>query len=159
MTFDILKAIILGIVEGLTEFVPVSSTGHLLLVQRFFGFADEDFGKTFAVLIQFGAILALLSIYFVRLWKLALGFFTDPAARRQRVLGVRRFRCSRRPGRGRARPHRWARAVALRSLPCRRPDCPARAVGAAVHHSRDTPAPAGEPGPALSGTGGGWSSG
>src|SRR5437764_568307 len=57
MTFDIIKAIILGIVEGLTEFVPVSSTGHLLLVQRFVGFADEDFGKTFAVLIQFGAIL------------------------------------------------------------------------------------------------------
>ena len=82
MTFDGIKAIILGIVEGLTEFVPVSSTGHLLLVQRFFGFADEDFGKTFAVLIQFGAILALLSIYFVRLWKLAIGFFTDPASRR-----------------------------------------------------------------------------
>jgi undecaprenyl-diphosphatase len=87
MTFDIIKAIILGIVEGLTEFVPVSSTGHLLLVQRFFGFADEDFGKTFAVLIQFGAILALLSIYFVRLWKLALGFFSDPAARRF-VIGI-----------------------------------------------------------------------
>ena len=45
--------------------MPVSSTGHLLLVQRFFGFADEDFGKTFAVLIQFGAILALLSLIFV----------------------------------------------------------------------------------------------
>ena len=87
MTFDIIKAIILGIVEGLTEFLPVSSTGHLLLVQRFFGFADEDFGKTFAVLIQFGAILALLSIYFVRLWQLAIGFFTDPAARRF-VIGV-----------------------------------------------------------------------
>ncbi len=87
MTLDVIKAIILGIVEGLTEFVPVSSTGHLLLVQRFFGFADEDFGKTFAVLIQFGAILALLSIYFVRIWKLALGFFTDPAARRF-VIGV-----------------------------------------------------------------------
>src|SRR3954470_18472763 len=87
MTFDVIKAIVLGIVEGLTEFVPVSSTGHLLLVQRFFGFADEDFGKTFAVLIQFGAILALLSIYFVRLWKLALGFFTDPAARRF-VIGI-----------------------------------------------------------------------
>ena len=87
MTLDIIKAIVLGIVEGLTEFLPVSSTGHLLLVQHFFGFADEDFGKTFAVLIQFGAILALLSIYFVRLWKLALGFFTDPAARRF-VIGV-----------------------------------------------------------------------
>ena len=82
MTFDILKAIILGIVEGLTEFVPVSSTGHLLLVQRFFGFADEDFGKTFAVLIQFGAILALLSIYSVRLWQLAVGIFNDAQARR-----------------------------------------------------------------------------
>jgi undecaprenyl-diphosphatase len=87
MIFDIIKAIVLGIVEGLTEFVPVSSTGHLLLVQRFFGFTDEDFGKTFAILIQFGAILALLSIYFVRLWQLAVGFFTDPAARRF-VLGV-----------------------------------------------------------------------
>ncbi len=80
MTFDIIKAIILGIVEGLTEFMPVSSTGHLLLVQRFFGFADEDFGKTFAVLIQFGAILALLSIYFVRLWRLRSAF--SPIRRR-----------------------------------------------------------------------------
>ena len=87
MTFDIIKAIILGIVEGLTEFLPVSSTGHLLLVQRFFGFADEEFGKTFAVLIQFGAILALLSIYFFKLWRLLIGFFTDPESRRF-VLGV-----------------------------------------------------------------------
>jgi undecaprenyl-diphosphatase len=87
MTFDLIRAIVLGIVEGLTEFLPVSSTGHLLLVQRFFGFADGEFGKTFAILIQFGAILALLSIYFVRLWGLAIGFFTDPAARRF-VIGV-----------------------------------------------------------------------
>ena len=87
MTFDIIKAIILGIVEGLTEFVPVSSTGHLLLVQRFFGFADEDFGKTFAVLIQFGAILALLSIYFVRLWQLLIGFFKRTEDRRF-VIGI-----------------------------------------------------------------------
>jgi len=87
MILDVIKAIILGIVEGLTEFIPVSSTGHLLLVERFFGFADEDFGKTFAVLIQFGAILALLSIYFFRLWHLLIGFFSDPGARRF-VIGV-----------------------------------------------------------------------
>jgi undecaprenyl-diphosphatase len=87
MTLDLLKAFILGVVEGLTEFVPVSSTGHLLLVQRFFGFADDEFGKTFAVLIQFGAILALLSIYFFKLWRLATGMFSDPDARRF-VIGV-----------------------------------------------------------------------
>jgi undecaprenyl-diphosphatase len=87
MSFDLFKAFVLGVVEGLTEFVPVSSTGHLLLVQRFFGFDDDDFGKTFAVLIQFGAILALLSIYFFRLWQLAIGMFNDPAARRF-IIGV-----------------------------------------------------------------------
>jgi undecaprenyl-diphosphatase len=87
MSSDIIKAFILGIVEGLTEFLPVSSTGHLLLLERFFGFDDDQFGKTFVVLIQLGAILAILSIYFMRLWKIALGFFTDPAARRF-VIGV-----------------------------------------------------------------------
>ena len=85
--FDLLKAVFLGLVEGLTEFIPVSSTGHLLLIQRFFGFDDEDFGKTFAVLIQLGAILAILSVYFVRLWKLFIGMFTDPASRRF-VIGI-----------------------------------------------------------------------
>jgi undecaprenyl-diphosphatase len=87
MTFDIIKAIILGVVEGLTEFIPVSSTGHLLLMQRFFGFGDDDFGKSFAILIQFGAILALLSIYTVRLWQLFIGMFNSPQARRF-ILGV-----------------------------------------------------------------------
>src|SRR5215469_3619643 len=87
MVFDFVKATILGIVEGLTEFIPVSSTGHLLLIDHFFGFADEDFGNTFAVLIQLGAILALLSIYFTRLWRLALGMFTDAHARRF-VIGI-----------------------------------------------------------------------
>ena len=87
MTFDLFKAFVLGVVEGLTEFLPVSSTGHLLLVQRFFGFDDDDFGKTFAVLIQFGAILALLSIYFSRLWRIAMGMFSNPSDRRF-VIGV-----------------------------------------------------------------------
>src|SRR5262249_42247245 len=87
MLFDLFKAFFLGVVEGLTEFLPVSSTGHLLMVQHFFGFDDDDFGKTFAILIQFGAILALLSIYFFRIWQLAIGMFNDPAARRF-ILGV-----------------------------------------------------------------------
>jgi undecaprenyl-diphosphatase len=87
MTFDLFKAFVLGVVEGLTEFLPVSSTGHLLLVQHFFGFNDEEFGKTFAILIQFGAILALLSIYFFRLWQLALGMFSDRAAQRF-IIGI-----------------------------------------------------------------------
>src|SRR5215470_5597204 len=77
MTLDLIKAVFLGIVEGLTEFIPVSSTGHLLLVGHFFGFDDESFGKSFDVLIQLGAILALLSIYFSRLWRLFLGMFTN----------------------------------------------------------------------------------
>ena len=89
LSFDLIKAVVLGIVEGLTEFLPVSSTGHLLLVGQFLD-ADptrKEFWDTFSVLIQFGAILALLSIYFGRLWRLALGFFTDPEARRF-VIGV-----------------------------------------------------------------------
>src|SRR5215203_2058236 len=77
MLFDLIKAAILGVVEGLTEYLPVSSTGHLLLIEHFFGFDDQDFGKSFAILIQFGAILALLSIYFARLWKLVIGMFTN----------------------------------------------------------------------------------
>ena len=87
MLLDVFTATILGIVEGLTEFIPVSSTGHLLLVQHFFGFGDETFGKSFAVLIQLGAILALVTIYFVRLWKIALALPSDPDARRF-TLGV-----------------------------------------------------------------------
>jgi undecaprenyl-diphosphatase len=87
MWLDLFKAGALGIVEGLTEFVPVSSTGHLLLVQRFFGFDDEGFGKTLAVLIQRGALLALLSIYFLRLSRLVGRMFSDRAGR-QFVIGV-----------------------------------------------------------------------
>jgi undecaprenyl-diphosphatase len=84
---DVVKATVLGIVEGLTEFLPVSSTGHLLLIEHFFGFGDADFGKTFVILIQLGAILAILSVYFVRLWAIAIGMFSDRAKLRF-VLGV-----------------------------------------------------------------------
>ncbi|MGO4713640.1 undecaprenyl-diphosphate phosphatase [Bradyrhizobium sp. 2TAF24] len=87
MFTDAIRALILGIVEGVTEFLPVSSTGHLLLVQHIFGLDESGFWKTFAVLIQLGAILAILLIYFQRLWRIALGMFSDPDARRF-VIGV-----------------------------------------------------------------------
>jgi undecaprenyl-diphosphatase len=87
MLSDLIKAVLLGVVEGLTEFLPVSSTGHLLLLERFFGFNDEAFGKTFVVLIQLGAILAILSVYFAKLWRIFIGAFSDPAPRRF-IVGV-----------------------------------------------------------------------
>jgi undecaprenyl-diphosphatase len=89
MLSDVLNAILLGLLEGITEFIPVSSTGHLLLLEHFLGEggARKAFWDSFAVLIQFGAILALLSIYFARLWTIAVNFFTDPWARRF-VIGV-----------------------------------------------------------------------
>ena len=73
-------ALILGIVEGLTEFIPVSSTGHILLLGHFLGF--ESTGKTFEVLIQLGAILAILTVYSARLWKIAVALPSDQNARR-----------------------------------------------------------------------------
>jgi undecaprenyl-diphosphatase len=73
-------ALVLGLVEGLTEFIPVSSTGHILLLGHFIGFKSN--GKTFEVLIQLGAILAILSVYFARLLQLAMALPSDPKARR-----------------------------------------------------------------------------
>lgn len=84
---DLVKAAVLGIVEGLTEFLPVSSTGHLLLMEHVLGWGDGAFGKSFAILIQLGAIFALLTIYFGRLWALATNMFTDRDAARF-VIGV-----------------------------------------------------------------------
>lgn len=82
---QIVEALFLGLIEGLTEFLPVSSTGHLLLIGHFLGF--ESTGKTFEVLIQLGAILAILAVYFNRLWAIAKALPHDPDARRF-VLGV-----------------------------------------------------------------------
>ncbi|MES2835683.1 MAG: undecaprenyl-diphosphate phosphatase [Pseudomonadota bacterium] len=79
---DWIAAIILGLVEGLTEFIPVSSTGHLLLAKAALNLPDEPW-NTFIVMIQLGAILAVVAVYFQRLWKVLLGLpGKDPAARR-----------------------------------------------------------------------------
>src|SRR3954454_15845266 len=75
MMSDALRAVILGIIEGVTEFLPVSSPGHLLLAERFFDLGDGGFWKSFAVLIQLGAILAIVALYFGKLWRIARGVF------------------------------------------------------------------------------------
>jgi undecaprenyl-diphosphatase len=77
---DTLSALALGILEGLTEFIPVSSTGHILLAGHFLGFDSP--GKTFEVVIQLGAILAVLSVYAGRLLAVVAAAPRDPMARR-----------------------------------------------------------------------------
>ena len=75
------KALILGIVEGLTEFLPISSTGHLILVGDLLGFNDER-GKAFAVIIQFGAILAVCWEFRGKLWSVASTIKTSSDSQR-----------------------------------------------------------------------------
>jgi undecaprenyl-diphosphatase len=88
MMSDAIRAVILGVVEGVTEFLPVSSTGHLLLAERFFDLGEDSFWKSFAVLIQLGAILAILAIYFRKLWTIALDMFAGNPEARRFVIGV-----------------------------------------------------------------------
>ncbi|RWC56227.1 undecaprenyl-diphosphate phosphatase [Mesorhizobium sp.] len=75
----IVEALLLGLLEGLTEFIPVSSTGHILLAGHFLGFHST--GKAFEILIQLGAILAILSVYFRRLWQMLLDLPHDRLTR------------------------------------------------------------------------------
>jgi undecaprenyl pyrophosphate phosphatase UppP len=63
---DILMSIFLGMVEGITEFLPISSTGHLLVAERLLGLGDN--WEAFTVVIQLGAILAVVAIYFRTFW-------------------------------------------------------------------------------------------
>ena len=75
------KALILGIVEGLTEFLPISSTGHLIIVGDLLGYNDET-SKVFKIVIQLGAILAVCWNYRKRLTEMVVGLPSDPAAQR-----------------------------------------------------------------------------
>jgi undecaprenyl-diphosphatase len=77
----LLKAVILGVVEGLTEFLPISSTGHLILVGDLLDFNDER-GKAFEVIIQFGAILAVCWEFREKLIKVASSVLSSPNSRR-----------------------------------------------------------------------------
>ena len=89
-----IQAIIISIVEGLTEFLPVSSTGHMIITQGILGIKSDEFIKLFTVCIQFGAILSVLVMYWKRflpnlgvLLEAFGGFYT---CRNHRFLGRRR---------------------------------------------------------------------
>ena len=66
---DYLQAIILAIIEGITEFLPVSSTGHMIIASSFFGIAHDDFTKLFTIVIQLGTILSVVVLYFKRFFQ------------------------------------------------------------------------------------------
>ena len=76
---DLIHAIILGVVEGITEYLPVSSTGHMMLVSHFLHLTDTEFLKTFEIAIQLGAIAAVFSLYwrtFLLDWEVGLKVMT-----------------------------------------------------------------------------------
>lgn len=66
---DYLQAVVLAIIEGITEFLPVSSTGHMIIASSFFGIAQEDFTKLFTIVIQLGTILSVIVLYFKRFFQ------------------------------------------------------------------------------------------
>lgn len=84
----ILQAIILGIVEGITEYLPVSSTGHLIITQYFLGLPESDAMKAFSVCIQGGAIIAVAGLYFSRVKQMCLGLLGKDAAGLKLVINL-----------------------------------------------------------------------
>src|ERR1700743_3056674 len=77
---DILMSLILGVVEGITEFLPISSTAHLLVTERLLGLGDE--WEAFTVVIQLGAILVVVVIFFQVFWKALIGLPSSADPRR-----------------------------------------------------------------------------
>ncbi|MEG1580916.1 MAG: undecaprenyl-diphosphate phosphatase [Bacteroidaceae bacterium] len=80
---DFLQTVLIAIVEGLTEFLPVSSTGHMIIAQNMLGIPSTDFVKAFTVIIQFGAILSVVCLYWQRFFRLN----HSPAANEASVVG------------------------------------------------------------------------
>ncbi len=82
------QAFILGLVEGVTEYLPISSTGHLLVTQRLLGIDSSNSADAFAICIQVGAILAVLGLYRVRVWKMTLGMLGRDAEGRHLAFSI-----------------------------------------------------------------------
>jgi len=80
---ELWQAIVLGLVEGITEYLPVSSTGHLLVVQRLLGIPASEAANAFAIVVQGGAILAVLLLYHGRVVEMLKGLVGGPAAGRR----------------------------------------------------------------------------
>ena len=78
---ELLEAIFLGIVQGLTEFLPVSSSGHLLLGQYFLGLDQERFGLSFDVALHLGTLLAVISFFWRDLLRMAVAFLRSLRSR------------------------------------------------------------------------------
>ncbi len=70
----VFQSIVLAIVEGITEFLPISSTGHMIIASSVFGIAENEFVKNYTVIIQFGAILSVVVLYWKRFFK-SIGFY------------------------------------------------------------------------------------
>ena len=82
------QATLLGLVEGLTEYLPVSSTGHLLIVQRALGIESSDASNAFAICVQAGAIVAVLGLYFARVRSMALRLLGRDAEGRRLLITI-----------------------------------------------------------------------
>jgi undecaprenyl-diphosphatase len=76
---ELLQAVLLGFIEGLTEFLPVSSTAHLLIAEQAMGFKPP--GEVFPIVIQFGAILSVVAVYWRKFWTVLVGLPSDREAR------------------------------------------------------------------------------
>jgi len=78
---DVIHAILLGIVEGFTEFLPVSSTAHLLVSEKLLGLSGDRW-EAFTIVIQLGAILSVVAVYWRKIWDVTIGLPSDPGARK-----------------------------------------------------------------------------
>ncbi|WP_159350184.1 undecaprenyl-diphosphate phosphatase [Roseomonas harenae] len=83
----LLSALLMGVVEGLTEFLPISSTGHLILLGELIGFRGPP-GKVFEIAIQLGAILAVVVTYWGDLWRIALGMWRPQTVERYTATNI-----------------------------------------------------------------------